>query len=329
MRCLYCQKRIGIIRRFTDREYCSRAHRRLMLSHSARALRAADSDEFDEVWPVYLKPLDPVHNQKQASQSSLLSTALFGGFIIIALLVGSMGLSGPDSPRVQIATGGPVDKIRQTIKNHSAVRLTENFQAGLKSWKASDAASEKNVENTTRDWSFNHGFAEVGRMRLWKDSMHMSNYQIEFVGQIEKKGLGWAYRAADANNFYATKIQILKPGPLPTADLLRYAVIHGRENSHVRLPLPLVVRTDTLYHVQMGVKDDTFSTIVNGQMVDTWTDSRLRGGGIGFFTDSDEKAMLRWVTVSDRDTILGRMLSYLGFMAPIQPEVYQAILPTL
>jgi hypothetical protein len=159
--------------------------------------------------------------------------------------------------------------------------------------------------------------------------MAMTDYQIEFVGQVEKKGLGWAYRASDPGNYYASKIQITKPGPLPTAELLRYAVIQGRENSHVKLPLPLVVRTDTLYRVLVNVKADTFSTTVNGQMVDTWTDTRLQKGGVGFFAEGDEKAMLRWVTVSNRDTFVGRILSYLGFFTPIQPGVYVAVLPNL
>jgi hypothetical protein len=64
-------------------------------------------------------------------------------------------------------------------------------------------------------------------------------------------------------------------------------------------------------------------------MVDTWTDNRLRSGGVGFFTDRGEEAALRWVTVSDRDNFVGRVLSYLGFLAPIQPDVYVAILPEL
>jgi hypothetical protein len=79
--------------------------------------------------------------------------------------------------------------------------------------------------------------------------------------------------------------------------------------------------------VLVNVRGDSFSTSVNGQMVDTWTDSRLKMGGIGFFADRGEVASLRWVTVSERNNFLGRILSYLGLFTPIQPTVYVAVLP--
>jgi hypothetical protein len=155
----------------------------------------------------------------------------------------------------------------------------------------------------------------------------MTDYQLEFSGQIEKKSLGWAYRAIDPNNFYATKITITKPGPLPTADLVRYVTVGGKQADRVNLPLPMVIRNDTLYRVLVTVQGNNFSTAVNGQMVDAWTDSRLPAGGIGFFSEKGEVASLRWVTVSHRDNFLGRMLSYIGFWAPLEPLVYLASFP--
>ena len=113
------------------------------------------------------------------------------------------------------------------------------------------------------------------------------------------------------------------------ADLVRYATVGGKQSKRANLPLPLAIRNDTLYRIQLAVKGDNFSTTVNGQMVDTWSDSRLTAGGIGFFTDKGEVASLRWVTVSHRDNILGQMLSYLGFWAPLEPLVYLASLPSL
>ena len=65
----------------------------------------------------------------------------------------------------------------------------------------------------------------------------MTDYQLEFVGEIEQKGMSWAYRAKDARNYYANKIVITKPGPLPSADLVRYAVINGVERARSSTPL--------------------------------------------------------------------------------------------
>ena len=323
MRCLYCQKKIGLFRRLTDREYCCRSHRNRMRAVSARAVRnTVDLDDLSEIWPVHLRRLDESMD-KTAMQTNQASTAIFGLVIVGALAVGSMGLLGPGgTAAVRLKTStGPFDDIRKSIRNHAAVKLNDNFQGGLRDWKSFSSSSS--------DWSFNHGFVQPGRLRLWKESLGMTDYQMEFVGQIERKGMGWAYRAVDGNNFYATKIVITKPGPLPMADLVRYATVGGLQSSRLNLPLPMVIRNDTLYRVQLTVKGDNFSTAVNGQMVDTWSDSRLPSGGIGFFADKGDVASLRWVTVSHRDNILGRMLSYIGFWAPLEPLIYLATLPTL
>jgi hypothetical protein len=292
-----------------------------MLARSARAARAAESfGEFDEAW----RSADESEEHKRAPQSSLVSTATFGVFILVALLIGSMGLSGP-STNPKVAQSGPLEDIRRTIRTHAAVKLNEDFHTGLKGWQALSTPAA----SSSSDWTFNHGFVQPGRLRLWKDSVNMTDYQLEFVGQIEHKGFGWAYRAVDGQNFYATKLDVVKPGPLPSTDLVRFAVIGGRESARVSLPLPFAVRNDSLYRVQVSVKGDSFSTRVNGQMVDTWSDSRLRAGGVGFFADKGEVASLRWVSVSNRDDMIGRILSYLGFITPIQPMIYYAYIPVV
>jgi hypothetical protein len=321
MRCLYCQKKIGLFRRLTDREYCCRSHRKRMRGVSARVVRNTfDVDDLSEIWPVHLRPLDE-SMEKTPSQSNLASTAIFSLVILGALAVGSMGLVGPGGAVRLKTSAGPFDDLRKSIRNHAAVHLSDNFQGGLRDWKS--------FSSSNSDWAFNHGFVQPGRLRLWKESLGMTDYQMEFVGQIEQKGFGWAYRATDADNFYATKITITKPGPLPMADLVRYATVRGKQSSRVSLPLPMVIRNDTLYRVLLTVKGDNFSTAVNGQMVDTWYDNRLPLGGIGFFSDKGELASLRWVTVTHRDNILGRMLSYIGFWAPIEPMIYLATLPSM
>jgi hypothetical protein len=307
MRCLYCQNRIGLMRRFSDREFCCDAHRRSLRSLSARVARTVDYEDTAEVWPVYVKPSNRAGAKTQ--DTSLASSALFGSLILVALVIGSFGLSGTEHVPER-AAGGPIENLRRTIRDHAAIKLNDDFKGGLSSWTGS--APRMSGE----DWSVVNGFIRPGHLRLWKDSLPMSDYQMEFVGQIEKKAMAWAFRASDLNNYYATKIAITRPGPLPTADLVRYSVTDGREGSRVSLPLPLQIRNDTLYRVQMNVKGDFFSTMVNGQMVDSWTDKRHRSGGVGFFSDSGEVASLRWVTVSNRDDFVGRVLSYFGFWTP-------------
>ena len=68
-------------------------------------------------------------------------------------------------------------------------------------------------------------------LRLWERSSSLQNYQMEFQGQMEGHSLSWAFRAANGNNYYATKLVIAKPGAAHNAGLVRYAVIDGRETS--------------------------------------------------------------------------------------------------
>ena len=123
----------------------------------------------------------------------------------------------------------------------------------------------------------------------------------------------------DTHNYYANKIIIVKPGPLPTADLVRYAVINGIERNRASTRLNITLRRDTLYRVHMSVKGSDFTTSVNGQMVDSWSDQRLRRGGVGFFTEGAGRASLRWVQLTDRDTVVGRLLSHIGMLRPMTP----------
>lgn len=120
--------------------------------------------------------------------------------------------------------------------------------------------------------------------------MKLADYRMEFEGQIEKNAMSWAFRAPDLRNYYATKIQVRKTGNLPTADIVRYAVLNGIEKDQQHLPLPISIRPDTLYHVQMSIRGNQFTTKVNGQVVDSWTDSRLKHGGVGFFSDKGESS---------------------------------------
>jgi hypothetical protein len=291
-----------------------------MRAQSARALRDQRdySDDYDDVSTVFVKPIDGLASRSAQSTTSSGSTAVFTVLMVIALVVGTVGL--PESARqtnASIAKPSSFGAFRSKLRSYAAVKVSDDFKSGLGSWVPMGSAS-----GTGRDWSYRAGFARPGRLRLLKDSVGMSDYHIEFAGEVEQKALSWVYRAKDARNYYASKIVISKPGPLPRVDLVRYAVIGGFQNSRVSVPLPVTVRPDALYKVQMTVRASDFSTIVNGTMVDTWSDTRLPTGGVGFFADNGEVATLRYVTVSDKDTIVGRVLSYLGFFRPVVPLFY-------
>lgn len=299
MRCLYCQKTIGPVRRFRDAEFCSTEHRRKMSSVSARRAKE-EQDEYDPFWPAVSK----MDIQPRKQQSSAHSTVIFGLVLATALILGSAGVPfGSGS-----SGNGASDRTFLSMwKRESTVKFRDEFNAGLTEWKGSSAAD---------GWNRSAGLTHPGKLRLWASSLALTDYEFEFAGQIEKRGMGWAFRAEDIKNYYATKIVISQPGPLPRAELIRYVVTDGTQGPKTRLPLPLLIRTDTLYQVRVNVRNDQFSTLVNGQMVDSWSDNRFKKGGVGLFTDAGEMANIRYTSIANRDSVLGQFLSYFGFWIP-------------
>ena len=146
-------------------------------------------------------------------------------------------------------------------------------------------------------------------LRLWKKSTAMQNYQMEFQGQLEKTSLSWAVRASDAGNYYATKLAIIKAGPLPNAGLIRYAMVNGKQTDLTQVPLPLTLERGVDYRIRVTVQGDRFLTYLNGKVIGSLTDKRLVRGGVGFFDDAGDPQKVAWVSVSEHDSFLGRLLA--------------------
>ena len=191
------------------------------------------------------------------------------------------------------------------------VRLREDFSGGLRRWQGSG----------TSDWSFSNTGVKLGAMRIWEDSKNLTDYRLEFEGRIEKKSLGWAFRANDLHNYYASKINLSRTPGSRTAEIVRFSVLRGHDSKRIALPLPIAINKDTFYHVQVKIKGDKFITAIDGQVVDVWQDSRIAKGGIGFFNEIGDSASIRWVSVSGADRFLEKLRSYLylSFIAPTAP----------
>ncbi len=195
--------------------------------------------------------------------------------------------------------------LNQTISNRAAVDYADDFRSGLDAWESRS--------NLTTSWSYDAaGFVRPGPLAIFKPTVDLSDYRFEFLGEIDQKAMGWAFRAEDLNNYYAMKFVVVKPGPLPLVHMVRYAVINGKQGPSVDKPLPMTVRTDMLYRIQVNVQGDDFTILAQGQVVDFWSDHRLPHGGVGFFCNRGERARLRWVEVSHQYDALGRLCAYLA-----------------
>jgi hypothetical protein len=194
-------------------------------------------------------------------------------------------------------------RIGSRLRARAAIVLEDNFTSGLSGWEGGPGGLS--------DWVYDQaGLVQPGQLAILKSSSSLSNYRFELLGQIRKKALSWAFRATDQNNYYAMKIVIARPGPLPRTALVRYAVVRGIPVGRVQAMLPLTVRNDAIYRVVTRVYQDGFVTSVNGQVVDSFIDARHPAGGVGLFGEPGEEARIVRVRVADRDDLIGKICAY-------------------
>jgi len=195
--------------------------------------------------------------------------------------------------------------VRNSVAQRAAVSLSEDFRSGLEDWQARGDMSS--------GWSFDgNGFVRPGTLALYKPSLALTDYDMDFLGMVDKKALSWVVRAKDFDNYYVVKLVMLKSGPLPTLGITRYAVIDGKAEARVDTKVAIDTRPDMLYRITMNVHDDTFLLSLQGSVVDNWTDSRLKRGGVGFFAPKGEESRLRWLQLTHQYDMLGRLCAYLA-----------------
>jgi len=195
--------------------------------------------------------------------------------------------------------------VKQTVSDRAGVALNEDFRSGMDAWQLRG-------ERATA-WSFDaNGFVRPASLALYRPSMGLADYEMQFLGLIDKKALSWVVRARDFDNYYVMKLVVLKPGPLPAIGITRYAVIDGKAQNRVDTLAPIEARPDMLYRVSLDVHGDTYLLAVQGKIVDTWSETRLTRGGIGFFSPRGEESRLRWVQITHQYDMLGRLCAYLA-----------------
>ncbi len=310
VRCQYCRKKIGALRRLHDREFCCAAHREKSSSKSARALRdAEDLYGLEDVHSATWRVVTQLKREDKEERKANLGASIFLGVTVVVLLAAlSQVPGGAPAPKAvsslpnnnpQTTSHGLGHMLNNLVQSQTSGSLHDDFHTGIANWEG--------LMTSRSDWTVDRGAVRPASLRIWKPSESLSNYQMEFEGQIERKSMDWAFRAADTKNYYATKLVITRPGPLPNGGLVRFVVLDGRERERVELPLPLTLQRGVDYRVRVDVQGTRFLTSVNGQLVSSWTDDRISRGGVGFFSDSGESALLKWVSVSERDSLLAKI----------------------
>jgi hypothetical protein len=194
--------------------------------------------------------------------------------------------------------------IGRTIQSRAVLDYREDFHSGLSHWRGGAEWS--------RTWSFDKaGFIRTGQLALYKPSLEFTDYRLDFLGQIDRKGLGWVFRAEDLQNYYAVKLNVAEEGPLRRLALVRYAVIGGTESPHIEVPARVIAMNNSPAEISMTVSGNEFSVALEGQTIDTWSDDHLTSGGIGFFTEKSGRARVYHMRLSNHDDFLGRLCAVL------------------
>src|ERR1051325_8591624 len=112
MRCLHCRKKIGLLRRWVDRQFCCDDHRRrTRQAYSARLARdLAREDPFEDAWLV---TLNTPRKAKSASFGPGSGILLVVVATVLVLFLPAGDTNGP--PRQTISYLPPVQGFRDKI----------------------------------------------------------------------------------------------------------------------------------------------------------------------------------------------------------------------
>jgi hypothetical protein len=168
----------------------------------------------------------------------------------------------------------------------SAPPLEEHFNAGLHRWLGG-----------IEDWKLDAAGVRIGSLALFSPSLEMTDYQLEFLARIENRGVTWLFRMANFNDYFRATFAVAPGGGY---EFRRSAVIGGVAEPPISKPVTMassVRAARTAVTVSTRVAANEFSVSIEGQAIDTWTDSRLASGGIGFVGAPDDRARLYWVKV--------------------------------
>jgi len=323
MRCLRCGRPISPLRQLTDREYCSDDHRRRGPLPSASVLRDIEHEQ-DPFW-------DALHGQvaaqrRQAANTSLGAVLVLGVGLIVAarfwfpeevsplpsLPQIAVNPTGTTAAKEHVGPNGFLAWLQKLMPGDRPVVARESFDRGLRDWVA---AGDHLAQNAS--WMVREGAAIPGRLKLWRPTLNSINYDVEFEGQIQRKAISWAFRAHDSANYYGTKILLRKPGEASGASIQRIIVAANHLQPGLELPLPITLHKDQAYQIAFTVHGNRFTTLIDGHVIDEWTDSRHKAGGVGFYSDEGESSTINWVHFTERKGLFSRLFSaHLLFVPP-------------
>jgi hypothetical protein len=177
----------------------------------------------------------------------------------------------------------------------AALRWTEQRSASTEPAAAIIATKEMGGAGWMSEWASDPtGSARGRQIALYRPSMAMSDYRLEFSGRIDRKSLGWVFRAVDSRNYYVGKLESFSPGLVIT----HFAVIRGVEGPHIQRMLAIGAAAGTMFRIRLDARGPRFTIYVQNQAVEAWEDDRLKQGGVGFLNEREELGQVGSIQIS-------------------------------
>lgn len=335
MDCLLCGKEIGAIRLTVDDEFCCAGHRKQYREHLGTLLSAPLPLQRTPAPNLPMRgfiPLEFFCRQTSSAPSKQLTWSARTGQPILPPLsldpsFETLMTVAPVKRRTPVRHASEAKVWRHTIQSLAAClavcvsvwivgaalqSAARNTHPGSTSTLARVRRAISERAAATVSDTFREGYTHTGPLELFKPDPIYRDYHLAFCGEIESKSIDWAVRARDQRNYYAMKFTVIEPGLRPVIALVHYPVVDGRKGQPVEIPLTVMVHNRQPMVVDVDVKGNKLLTSVDGQLVDTWIDDALAAGGVGFFSDTGERARLYWVSVSRNEDLVGRICSYLS-----------------
>lgn len=320
MRCQRCGKPISPLRQLTDREFCSDEHRRRGPLASASALHGFDSFD-DPGWQS--DDSQKRGGGKMATSLALVMLLMVAGLVAARLylpegrvggispLAGALPDASPltrDNRRGVPPEDGLSVRVMGWLENQlpgsHPVRARSDFGRGIEGW-----TTELRATGRALAWTVKDGAARPGSLRLWKPTLQSRDYDLRFLGEIERRSMNWTYRASSAENYYATKLSIGR-GNSDQGSMLTRIIVHGSKTiSRVEMPMPVTLYPQRPYHVTVAVRGNHYLTLLDGHIIDDWSDNTFAAGGVGFFSEPGEASAIHWVDFRERKGFLAKFFT--------------------
>jgi hypothetical protein len=148
------------------------------------------------------------------------------------------------------------------------------------------------------EWASDAAGSSRGRqLSLYRPSISMSDYDLEFLGRIERRSLGWVFRAADSSNYYAAKLESAEAGTSRLV-ITRFAVINGVEGPHIQRPIALTPGPGEMLKVKLEARGPRFTIWIATRLAEDWEDGQLKRGGLGFLNERGELGQIGSIQIS-------------------------------